>query len=139
MFDQEEYVKNMLTVGARGFLLKNIQKEELEKAIQIVSNDGMYYSNELSALFINNFLGKGKVDKKKVQEEPPVKLTHRELDVLKLICKEMTNPEIAEKLYISERTVHGHRANLMSKLNVNNTVGLVKFAMKYRFLDPEDI
>lgn len=137
MYDQDEYIKNMLEVGAKGFLLKNIQKDELEKAIRIVSYDGIYYSAELSNMFINNFLGKG--NRKKTNVESAIKLTNRELDVLRLVCKEMTNQQIAERLYISERTVHGHRANLMNKLNVANTVGLVKFAIRYKYIDPEDL
>ncbi|MEI7595481.1 MAG: response regulator transcription factor [Bacteroidota bacterium] len=136
MFDQEEYVKSMLEVGAKGFLLKNIQGDELEKAITIVNAGGMYYSSELSAMFINNFLGNSKEKKDKASED--IKLTKREVDVLKLVCKEMTNQQIADTLFISERTVHGHRANLLDKIGVTNTVGLVKYAIRKGLIDIND-
>ncbi len=132
MFDESDYVKSILDAGACGYLLKNIKKDELENALQMIAQGKFYYSNELSSLIINKMLKGGGTSNKQLKEK--ANLTKREIDVLKLICQGLTNQQIAEKLFISQRTVDGHRANLLSKTNASNTVGLVKYAVKNKIV-----
>lgn len=132
MFDDEDYVKNMLQAGAKGYLLKNVDQEEMEKALLTVAGGSSYYSRELSSLIISKLLvGRAERDRIKLH----VKLTGRETEVLRLICDGFTNAEIGKKLFISQRTVEGHRANLFRKIGVNSTAGIIKYAIKAKIAD----
>ncbi|PHN00907.1 response regulator [Flavilitoribacter nigricans] len=132
MHNQVEYVVKMLEAGASGYLLKDAGKEEMVRAIRVVASGNTYYSNEISNVILQALNRKN---------EPEVKrnnvLTKREVEVLKLIASEYSNSEIASQLHISVRTVDTHRRNLLEKLNVKNTAGLVKYAMKENILDSE--
>ena len=117
-FTQGTYVRKMIENGASGYLLKNASKHEILKAIQTVYENKNYLTFEADqALRYENEL----------QNKLP-KLTKREKEVLTLIINGLTNHQIAEKLFISIDTVDSHRKNLHSKLNVNNTSMLIKFA-----------
>ena len=125
MHEDPQYFKKMVESGASGYILKNTDKHELVKAIQLIAEGRNYFSNEMYSDFI---MGRIKPDKE--SEDPEMFLTKREIEVLKLIADEMKNHEIAEKLFISTRTVDTHRRNLLQKLDVKNTAGLVRYALK---------
>lgn len=140
MYDDEEYVTTMLKAGAKGYVLKNTGKEELLKAIDKVAAGETYFSNEATAAVMSRYMnagGEGNFPNpnlggggKSEVGNTNVTLTRREKEILKLIASEMTNQEIADKLFISPRTVHSHRRNLMQKVGVKNTAGLVRYAIQ---------
>jgi DNA-binding NarL/FixJ family response regulator len=127
MHAESGYIIKMLEAGASGYLLKDAGKEEMIRAIRTVVNGDTYYSEKVSSIIIQHLTNPNKSKPGKTG----VALTKREVEVLQLITEEYTNPEIAEKLYISIRTVDTHRRNLLEKLGVKNTAGLVKYAIKY--------
>jgi two-component system, NarL family, response regulator NreC len=116
----------------QGYLLKNAPVKELLFAIDKVNGGGTYFSNEASVINDENDYRKQiSVDESKTNEI----LTKREIEILKMICAEMTNAEIAAKLFLSTGTVDTHRKNIINKLGVKNTVGLVRYALKNQLLD----
>ena len=123
-FEQSSYVKQMMRSGARGYLLKNIDARTLITAIESVSRDKTFIQDQVRNNMMDELLSGRKVTSQGVS------LTKRELEVLSLIAKEMTNQEIADQLFISVRTVETHRINLTQKLGVHNAAGLVKEAFK---------
>ena len=123
MYDDHNRVVKMLKAGAKGYVLKDTTKKELIQAIQTVANGGVYYSDKIIVNTMQNISGQN--------ENPLSKLTIREIEIIKLIIKTLTNKEIAEKLSISELTVNTHRKNAMRKLVIKNTAGLVKFAIEH--------
>jgi DNA-binding NarL/FixJ family response regulator len=126
------YIHKLTRYGLQGYLLKNAGIEELKTAIITVANGGSYYSKEINISDVNHdFRNTITIDDKQINEI----LSKREIEILKLICKEFSNAEIAEKLFLSISTVETHRKNLISKLGVNNTVGLVKFAVKNNLIE----
>lgn len=131
MHEEPEYIVKMLEAGASGYLLKNAGRDELLAAIHAVAKGDSYFSQKVSATLLqavtrNRQAGGLSTSKGKLQTP----LSDRELEVLRLIAQEYSNPEIAEKLFISIRTVDTHRRNLLEKLQVKNTVGLVKYALE---------
>ena len=119
-FNERSYISQMIQSGADGFLVKSASKEEIEKAISLVIDGQMYLSVDVN---MNN------QEKKKLENQPV--LTRREKEILHLIADGLTNPQIAEKLFISMNTVDTHRKNLLAKFEVNNAAGLIKLAAKY--------
>ncbi|NVO02766.1 MAG: response regulator transcription factor [Bacteroidetes bacterium] len=132
MFGEEEYFQNMLDAGVKGFLLKNIGIDELDRALRIISEGGSYYSNELISILTKNFVTKG--NEEEDEDMKSSKLTKREVQVLELICQGFTNIEIAKELYISQRTVDGHRTNLLTKTGSKNSINMVTQTLKYDWL-----
>jgi len=125
MHSESAYIVKSLEAGASGYLLKDAGSTEMIKAIRTVQEGGTYYSQQVSNILVQHITqgASGKVSKK----DTP--LTTRELEILKLICDEFSNSEIAKKLFISIRTVDSHRRNLLEKLQVKNTAGLVRYAI----------
>jgi DNA-binding NarL/FixJ family response regulator len=119
-YDQGSYVKEMMEHGASGYIFKNASKEELLNAIEKVAAGQCYLSREASFAMR---------EEKKRTEQLPV-LTKREKEVLQLIADGMTNPQIAEKLFVSQSTIESHRKSLMAKLQVKNTAALLKFCVE---------
>lgn len=130
MVKQSGHIKNMLQAGAVGYVLKDCDKEELTKAIEIVQNGGTYFSPAVSHEVM---IAMTRI-KKEVSKEAQ-KLTKRELEILGLIVKDMSNHEIADKLNISPRTVDTHKQNLLGKTHTNSVAGLVVFAIKNNLID----
>lgn len=126
MHAEQEYILRMLDAGATGYILKNTGKREMMIAIQAVANGETYYSQQVSTTLIHHLRQPSRA---KIKKEG-IPLTKRELEVLRLIVEEASNTEIAEQLFISIRTVDTHRRNLIQKLGVKNTAGLVKYALK---------
>lgn len=131
MHDESNYIVKMLAAGAAGYLLKDAGSTEMIKAIREVAAGKTYYSQQVSAVIVQHLTQ----EKKKKEKKAGIPLTRRELEVLELIAEEFTNPEIAEKLFISIRTVDTHRRNLIEKLGVKNTAGLVRYAIKHGLVD----
>ena len=129
MFDDEEYVQSMIDAGAKGFLLKNITKDILDQALQAIQAGKNYYSPELFDFFTK------KVSSEPRSDEEDIQLTRREKEVLQLICDGLSNKEIADKLFISERTVVGHKSNLLAKTNTQSSVGLLSYAIKTKLVE----
>jgi DNA-binding NarL/FixJ family response regulator len=128
MYSDENYYLSMIEAGTCGFLLKNSNFIEVEKAILDVYNDKSYISIEI----LNNIL---KHPQKANSKSSLENLTDREAEVLLLICKGLTNSEIADRLVLSKRTVDKHRENLLLKTQSKNTANLVMFAIKYGYLE----
>jgi DNA-binding NarL/FixJ family response regulator len=128
MFGDDEYIQSMLDAGAKGFLMKNISKETLEKAIQTVFNGGSYYSEELFEFFTKQF------NKDKSNENEKISFTRREKEILQLLCEGLSNKEIADALFVSERTVLGHKTNLLAKTGTKNSLSLMAYAIKNKIV-----
>lgn len=122
MFEEPSYFNKMVELGVQGFLLKNAEMMEIRKAISRVDEGDTYFSEELLKNLKDNTL--------ETTDDFDIKLSKREKEVLDYLCLGFSNNEIADKLFISPRTVDGHRANLLSKTNSKNTVSLVLFAVK---------
>lgn len=125
------YIHKLTKHKVHGYVLKNASLNELMDAINIVYNNGTYFSKDIDVITNNDFRHTITIDDRKVEDI----LSKREIEVLKLVCKEFSNAEIAEKLFLSISTIETHRKNLISKLGVTNTVGLVKFAIKNKLID----
>jgi len=125
------YVHKLMKYGIQGYVLKNATLEELYEAIKIVYKGGTYFSKEIDVISNHDFRNTITIDDSKVHQI----LSKREIEVLKLVCKEYSNTDIAEKLFLSVSTVETHRKNLIAKLGVHNTVGLVKYALKNNLID----
>ncbi len=129
MFNDEDYIQSMLDAGVKGFLIKNINKDTLDKAIQMVNMGGTYYSEELFDYFTK------KISSKTIKEEPGIDFTKREKEILALLVEGISNKEIADRLFVSERTIVGHKTNLLAKTGCKNTVSLLAFAVKNKLVD----
>lgn len=127
MFSDHKYLRLMAEAGTKGFILKNIGKEQLEQAVHAVYDGKTYFSPEL----IDDIAKWEPVPTSGVfLEDLNERLTDRELDVLQQIVEGLSTQEIADKLYISTRTVEGHRANLIAKTATRNVVNLVIYAIR---------
>lgn len=127
-----QLVTDMLEAGASGYILKNTGKAELELAIRQVIKGEPYLSQSISNQLAQNLLRN--FQQKNEQQDALSSLTERELEILKLIALEHSNSEIADLLFISPKTVETHRKNLMRKIEVKNSLGVYKFAVKYQLL-----
>ncbi|MEO0582140.1 MAG: response regulator transcription factor [Bacteroidota bacterium] len=124
------FILNMVELGASSYLPKNCKPDELENTIHKVFEKGFYYSTEVMMVIRENMMRKSKPKARFLPE-----LTRRELEVLQLICEQYSSTEIAEKLFISPRTVDGHRNNLLEKLSCRNTAGLVVYAIHHKLVE----
>lgn len=126
MHGDEDYYFKMVSLGVKGFLLKNSDLDEVISAISTVSKGGSYFSQEL----LQDLVGTLKTAPVKDDETSENVLSERELEILLLICQGYSNQEIADKLFISKRTVDKHRANILEKTHSKNTANLVVYAIK---------
>jgi len=124
-FNQGLYIKKMMENGASGYILKNSSKEELIQALHTVRDGGIYFSGEAGQA-LAEYQRSSRIDL-------PV-LTPREKEILNLIAEGYTNPQIAEKIFLSSFTVDSHRKNLLAKLNVKNTATLIKLAVEHKLI-----
>jgi DNA-binding NarL/FixJ family response regulator len=124
-FNQGLYIKKMVENGASGYILKNSSKEELIKAIHAVHEGFIYFSGEVG-MALQEY-------QKSEKNELPL-LTPREKEVLELIAEGYTNPQIAEKIFLSPFTVDSHRKNLLAKLGVKNTASLIRLAVEKKMI-----
>jgi DNA-binding NarL/FixJ family response regulator len=128
MHNEDKYIVDMMKAGASGYLLKNAEPEEIIEAILTVFNKGFYFNEHLSVTLIKQLVGPSNYTDNSGQQQ--VDLNDREIEVLKLVCQENSNQEIADKIFLSVRTVEGYRARLFEKTGSKNLVGLVIFAIK---------
>lgn len=131
--EETEYIRNVLSIGVKGYLLKNSTKEEFLTAIETVSRGQVYLGHNIAELMIKDLINPGKTNNSTEKETIP--LTKREKEILKLITQDFNNQEIADELNISLRTVETHRRNLMQKLDVKSVVSLITFALKNGLVD----
>lgn len=131
MYDDQKYFSRFIEIGAKGFLLKTSGKRELEHAIRTVLDNDNYFSSKL----LQNMILKSKLEKEKNKNLQNLEFTDREMEVLEHLCNGFSTTEIAEKLFLSARTVETHRSNLLSKTSTKNTVNLVMFAIKNKIIN----
>ena len=128
-YDEHSYIKKIIEAGAKGYILKNINPAELVTAIETIVDGKMYYANDVATKLIHH-----KPASNGGMTFKDVTLSKREVEVLRCIANELSNDETAVKLNIKKRTVDSHRQNLINKLNVKNTVGLVKYALELNII-----
>ncbi|OQP49864.1 DNA-binding response regulator [Niastella populi] len=136
MFDEEDLIIDMLEAGARGYLLKNADKNEIVEAIKSVYQQQPYYcrhtSNKLAQM-----VAKSKFNPYKQKQKP--EFYEREIDIIADICNGLTSKQIAEKIFLSVRTVEGLRLKIMEKMEVKNTAGIIIYAIKNNLYKPGNI
>ena len=128
MYNDREYIADILKAGALGYILKNTGKETLLKAIQTLQSGSNFLGEQASKTLLNGFMKNPLVD------QMIEKLSGREIEVLECIASGSTTHEIAEKLFISKNTVETHRKNLLYKLKARNTAELINNAYKQRLI-----
>ena len=131
MHNEEEIILHLIEKGAHGFLLKDQPIETLVDAVYAVIDNGYYFNDHISKIMVKGLVRSQKIKPSFIE----VRLSSREIEVIKLICREYTNKEIADKLFISVRTVDGHREKILQKTKAKNTVGIVMYAIKNNLLD----
>ena len=134
MFDDQRHVIEMIESGASGYIIKNTNDYEIKTALLKVTNNELYFSRQISESLIASIVHKHKTRRNQYNEL----ISKREKEILYFICCEYTSKEIAESLFLSEKTVDWHRLNLLQKTNSKNTAGLVLFAIRCGIID-EDV
>jgi DNA-binding NarL/FixJ family response regulator len=124
MYGDEQYYNSVIENGVKGFILKDAENEELRAAISAILNGKTYFSQELLLKLIRN---------RKNSEQ--IVLTQREKQILELICQGLSSTEIAGKLFLSERTIENHRANLLDKTGCRNSLSLVLYAVRNNLVE----
>lgn len=135
MFDEENLIVDMLETGAKGYLLKNADKQEILDAISTVYENNNYYCRLTSAR-LATMIVKSKFNPYK--KSKPVEFSDREKEIIQYICQQLTAQQIADKLFLSKRTVEGYRTKILEKMNVKNTAGVVIFALKHQLIDENE-
>jgi two-component system response regulator DegU len=130
MHDSERYIQHMMDLGARAFLFKNVEPDELEKAIYSVADKDFYHNELIASILRKSLREKQHLKKPDFKQE----LTEREREILLLICQEYSTKEISSRLCLSDRTVENHRAKIMEKTGVKNIVGIVRYAYEQGLL-----
>ena len=126
MFGEEEYVYSMVEKGVAGFILKTSGILDLERAIKKVSDGQQYYSEEIMGLLVKKFRSIDTIEK--------ITFTDKEKEVLRMLCKGFSNNDIADKLFMSVRTVEGYRNKLLQKTGSANVINLVIYALKNKLV-----
>ena len=129
MYGEEDYYYKMVNAGVKGFVLKNSDIKEVKTALDMVYEGGSFFSSELLQNLVNSLKSAPK------SKEFYSDLSEREMEILILICQGLSNQEIADKLFISKRTVDKHRANILEKSESKNTAQLVVYAIKNRLVE----
>lgn len=129
MFNDRDIVSDILMSEAEGYILKSAGKQELINAINRILDNSTYYCNEVTNIMLS------RVRKQKMIEKNTATLTPREIEIIKLIMEEYSSEEIAEKLFISKRTVDTHRKNIIHKTNTRTLVGLIMFAIENNLVE----
>jgi DNA-binding NarL/FixJ family response regulator len=127
-YEKEEYVRQALQAGVSGYLSKDSIKEELIEAVRRVHSGERYLSSSISSLVVDDYYRK--VRQKDLNRSVPI-LTKREVEILQLIAEGYSSKQIAERLYLSVRTVDFHRKNIIQKLDIRDVAGLTRFAIKH--------
>lgn len=133
MYTGEEFVISAIRTGAHGYLPKNTSRMELIDAIQKISAGEEYFGDAISGVLRKALLKK--IDDSETSINATTSLSARELEVLRLFCEGQSNQEIADKLFISVRTVESHKTHIMQKLGLKNNVEMIKYAIKNKIID----
>lgn len=133
MHSEEKFIVHLMELGANGYVLKTAEPDEIEDAVRSVATSGYHFSEMVSRVMLHGLVKKDKVKPTFSDVDP---LTDRELDVLRLICQELTTTEVAGKLFLSPRTVEGYRNNILQKIGARNTAGIVVYAMSKGLYTP---
>jgi DNA-binding NarL/FixJ family response regulator len=131
MYEDEKFIIHLMENGANGYLLKNAEPEEIRNAIYAVAENGYYFNDLVSKALLKKVVIKSDL---KPSFNKQIDFTDREMDVLKLICNEKTSVEIGEAIFLSPRSVEGIRQQLLDKIGVRNTAGLVMFAVRNGYI-----
>ncbi|QSW88148.1 MULTISPECIES: response regulator transcription factor [Flavobacterium] len=134
-YDDLKIIKEVMKLGAKGYLTKKCAGENIIEAIIAVNQGQEYFSDAVREKIFSIFSKNNPKLNKNVLIENPV-LSPREMEIVTLICLEYSGKEISEQLFISQNTVETHRKNIMKKLNIKNTIGLVKYALKNNLINP---
>jgi DNA-binding NarL/FixJ family response regulator len=136
MNQDDAMILHLVEAGANGYLLKESDPDEVEMAIKAAAETGFYFNDRVSRAMLSKIV---KGDKFKPVFSGMIQLTDREVEVLGHVCRGLTNPEIGDKLFISARTVEGHRKNIMEKMGVRNTAGMIIYAIKKGWVDLSEV
>jgi DNA-binding NarL/FixJ family response regulator len=136
MHEDITMISKMVDAGASGYILKRTNMNEVLDAIKAVASGGRYLGRDVQAILMDNLSTSANVVE--LPEDAPAPLTTREREILNLIAKELSNEEIANKLFISERTVETHRRNIFTKTKTKSIVGLIKYAIKNGLISQEN-
>ena len=131
MYGDDHYYKLMVECGASGFLLKDSDIEEVYAAVEATASGDSYFSSTLLGMLTRNMSSRITIDTPSDEDA----LSEREIEILVEVCRGLSNQEIADKLFISKRTVDKHRANLLEKTGCKNTANLVVYAIKNRLVE----
>ncbi|MEZ0541951.1 response regulator transcription factor [Fibrella arboris] len=130
MHDEDRMVLHLLEKGVSGYLLKDSDPDEVERAIRKVIDEGVYLNEFVSRAMLRKMTNKTTVVKQSTLYNSKILLSEREKEVLKLICEGMSTAEISDKIFLSPRTVEGHRLRILEKTGTKNTAGMVAYAFK---------
>ena len=136
MHQDPSLILHLIEKGAHGYLLKHVGFDEISKAIYEVMQNGHYYDTNVINIMRNGLKVK---QRKPALLNPQVTFTDREYEVLELICKEKTAQEIAETLFLSQRTIEGYKKNLLEKTNARNTTGMIIYCLKHGIIELENL
>jgi DNA-binding NarL/FixJ family response regulator len=136
MFDEENLIVEMLEAGAKGYLLKNTDKQEIIDAIEQVYEGNSFYCRHTSVKLARMIVKSNFNPYKKTEK---ISFTDREKSIIKYTCMQLTAQQIGEKLFLSKRTVEGYRTKILDKMNVKNTAGVVIYALKHSLVEEKDI
>ena len=137
VYGEDRFVTHLMELGVNAYLFKNVEPEEVERAIRTVIDKDFYFNEAFLNAMKNRLTNKRQ--KITLTDNIPSTLTSREIEVLSLICKQRTAQEIADQLFISVRTVDGHRNNWLEKTGARTSAGLVLFPIKHRLIDPTEL
>lgn len=135
MYNSEEVIFSAIDAGASGYLPKNTTKEEIVKAINTVYSGKTYFNSEIASVMLESMIHRRKSNQEKEINPCLDCLTTREIQTLKLFALGFTNQEIADKLFISVRTVESHKTHIMQKLNFKSMVEMIKFAIRQKLIE----
>jgi two-component system response regulator NreC len=130
MYQESSIIKNLISIGVKGYMLKTIPSNELILAVKNIYNNKEYYNSDVTKAILNGDNQTNSLNT--FSKKPPLlnDLTTRELEIIKYISQGSTNTQIGEQLFISPRTVDTHRTNIMRKIKVNNVASLIRFAFQ---------
>ena len=134
MYMSEEFITNAIEAGAKGYLTKTTTQEEILNALKVINERGEFYSDSVSNILLKSFIKKTQ-NKVSDSKEQAIILTKRENEILKHFAEGLSNKEIADRLFISIRTVESHKNNIMQKLDLKSTVELIKYAIKNKIIE----
>jgi DNA-binding NarL/FixJ family response regulator len=134
-YDDLKIIREVMKLGAKGYLTKKCAGENIIEAIEAVNDNQEYFSDAVRQKIFDSFREKDPKINQNTHTENQF-LSPREIEIIKLIALEYSGTEISEKLYISAHTVETHRKNIMKKLNIKSTIGLVKYALKNNLINP---